>query len=407
MTNGFRIYIIFLISWFLHIGSRIPALGLIRFDMLLVALLAVLAYMESNRQALAYEKTSTDKLLKYMIVYILATIPFVQWPGSVINVGLQNFVKAIVFYYFTVIFVSSEERLRTFMLFFLLCQSFRIMEPVYLHLTQGYWGEAAYASGEFIDRLAGAPNDTIGANGLAFVIVSCIPFFYFLAPLSFRNKVLFFSTTPLFLYALVLTGSRSGFVGLLAVLFGFVLKSKKKMILIIIFFALGFMIFVNLSPDQQDRYLSIFSSNTKNSATAEGRTEGVLEDFNVALNRPFFGHGIGTSREANFHFRGIDQLSHNLYTEIAQELGFVGLAMFLLYMYSVIQNFIFVSKRLRNNYKTKIFYLSINNSMQVWFGMTMLFSFASYGLSSYEWYLFPGLSVAMKRLTENVDDFDA
>jgi putative inorganic carbon (hco3(-)) transporter len=401
---NFRLYIIFLISWFLHLGSRIPVLGIIRFDMLLVSLLAVLAYIETSKLNSAHEKTSTDRLLKFIILYILATIPFVQWPGSVINIGIQNFIKVIVFYYFTVIFVSSEARLKSFVLVFLLCQSFRIVEPVYLHLTQGYWGEAAYASGEFLDRLAGAPYDTIGANGLAFVIVSCIPFFYFLAPLSILNRMLLFSMTPLFLYALVLTGSRSGFVGLIAILLGFIMKSRKKIILIAVFSVLGFSIFANLSPDQQDRYLSIFSSNTKNSATAEGRTEGILEDFRVALNKPIFGHGIGTSREANFHFRGIAQLSHNLYTEIAQELGFVGLALFLLYMTSVIQNFILISNRLQATSSTNIFYQSINSSMQVWFGMTMLFSFASYGLSSYEWYLFPGLSVVMKRLTEDLDD---
>ena len=33
------------------------------------------------------------------------------------------------------------------------------------------------------------------------------------------------------------------------------------------------------------------------------------------------------------------------------------------------------------------------NSMQVWLFMNLIFSFASYGLSSYEWYLFGGLSV--------------
>ncbi len=32
--------------------------------------------------------------------------------------------------------------------------------------------------------------------------------------------------------------------------------------------------------------------------------------------------------------------------------------------------------------------------------MNVVFSFASYGLSSYEWYLFGGLSVVLQRLAE-------
>ena len=38
--------------------------------------------------------------------------------------------------------------------------------------------------------------------------------------------------------------------------------------------------------------------------------------------------------------------------------------------------------------------------MQIWLIMNFLFSFASYGLSSYEWYLFAGFSVVMQRLAE-------
>jgi hypothetical protein len=36
--------------------------------------------------------------------------------------------------------------------------------------------------------------------------------------------------------------------------------------------------------------------------------------------------------------------------------------------------------------------------MQVWLAMNIVFSFASYGLSSYEWYLFGGLSVVLQQL---------
>lgn len=39
--------------------------------------------------------------------------------------------------------------------------------------------------------------------------------------------------------------------------------------------------------------------------------------------------------------------------------------------------------------------------MQVWLLMNILFSFASYGLSSYEWYLFGGLSVVTARLAKS------
>ena len=44
--------------------------------------------------------------------------------------------------------------------------------------------------------------------------------------------------------------------------------------------------------------------------------------------------------------------------------------------------------------------MRVANAMVVWLLMNIFFSFASYGLSSYEWYLFAGLSVVTKRLAE-------
>jgi O-antigen ligase len=121
----------------------------------------------------------------------------------------------------------------------------------------------------------------------------------------------------------------------------------------------------------------------------------------VALHRPIFGHGLGASREANANFGMIDQLAHNLYAEVAQELGFIGLLIFVYFIKSVATNFVRSVKKLRENSDKRSYLLNIGNAMQIWLFMNFMFSFASYGLSSYEWYLFGGLSVVIKALAEN------
>ena len=135
----------------------------------------------------------------------------------------------------------------------------------------------------------------------------------------------------------------------------------------------------------------------KNAATAEGRLQGIEDDFAVILRRPVFGHGLGTSREANGHFRGVDQPSHNLYAEVGQELGFIGLVIFILFIKSIVSNFLQISKILQEK-DVKIFLRKLVDALQIWLVMNLLFSIASYGLSSYEWYLFAGLSVVMQKL---------
>lgn len=395
---GFKLYIIYVISWFLHIPDRIPFLGDIRFDLILVYILAALIIFGGKSDRIL---TETDKVLKILIVYIFLTILLVTWPGSVIHFGLGNFAKGVVFYYFTVSFITSERKLKIFLFTFLACQSFRILEPTYLHITEGYWGsETMMTDWEFMDRLSGAPHDIINPNGLAYIIVSVIPFFYYLAELSWKNKFNFLLTMPLCLYALVLTESRSGVIALIAVYVGIVLKSKRKILLTVIGIVAAIMLFVRLPAETKIRFLSIIDPTTKHSDTARGRIEGMKMSFRLAMERPFIGHGLGTSSETNYEIRRSSQISHILYGEIAIELGFLGLIIFLLFIKSIIvdsrESMRIIKERVEENQAL----LAIGNAVQVYLLMNIIFSFASYGLSGYGWYLLAGLTVVLRNLTE-------
>ena len=393
---GLNLYLIFVVSWFLHLGTRVPVLGAIRFDLMLVVLLTVLAL--ASRPTERTPTTATDKLLRVLILYAILTIPFVEWPGSVLRVGIQEFIKAIVFYYFTVAFVRTESDLRKFVVVFLACQLFRILEPAYLHVTEGYWGSiASMANWEYLNRLSGAPHDVVNPNGLAFIICTVLPFLYFLSGLSRFSSLAFLSLTPVCLYALTLTGSRTGFLGLIIIFLAILAKSKKRLLLgtagvLVLVAGLPF-----LSADLQDRYLSVFSAGEKNLASAEGRVAGVVDNFHVALRKPLFGHGLGTSREANANFGTEDKPAHNLYAEVAQELGFVGLIVFLLFLKSIITGFT-ECKRVFAGATGSLLLVRLLDATQVWLILNLVFSLASYGLNSYEWYLLGAFSVVMRRL---------
>jgi putative inorganic carbon (HCO3(-)) transporter len=199
------------------------------------------------------------------------------------------------------------------------------------------------------------------------------------------------------IYTLTLTGSRSGMLGLVIIFLGILVKSKRRYMWALAGVLLVVLGFPLLSPDMQDRYLSIIGKGEKNAATAEGRLTGVEDNFVIALRRPIFGHGLGTSREANANFGDDDQLAHNLYAEVAQELGFVGLVIFILFLKSIFAGFA-KCKRTYNGLEVSAFLRRIVVTLQIFLIMNFLFSFASYGLSSYEWYLLGGLSVTMQRL---------
>src|SRR5690349_2925398 len=150
-------------------------------DLLLVAVLVILAIRHSV--STPEGRPAVEKMVFVLLAYVVITIPLVEWPGSVVKTGLPNYIKAVVFLFFTSAFVRNERQLRVLILAFVSFQCFRVLEPVFLHVTQGYWGSRASLNGgeEFMNRLAGSPFDVVNPDALAYVACTTLPFLYFLS----------------------------------------------------------------------------------------------------------------------------------------------------------------------------------------------------------------------------------
>lgn len=401
---GFKLYLLFTVSWFLHLTARIPVLGIMRFDLLLALMLIVIAYI-SKAKSEQREHSEIEKMLVILIAYSFLTFPIAKWPGTVIKIGIPLFIKSIAFYYFTVSFITSEKKLKIFLFVYLACQTFRVLEPLYLHITKGYWGSMAVMMGgsEYMLRLSGSPADSINPNGLAAVIFGIVPFLYYYSSLSWKNKLAMVALLPVLIYAMILTGSRSGFIGLGIALAGIVYRSNRKALLIPVI-AISFVaIFLNLSPGQQDRYLSIVKSNTTHGDTAYGRLTGIEDSFKLFMNRPIFGYGLGTAEEANYHYGTSDQPPHNLLMDVGIQLGVVGIIMFTLFIKAIATNYVSSYRIMEERLRERAFLLKTTEAFQILFLVEIVFSFVSYGLLIPSWYFLAGLSTVLIRLSSQMD----
>jgi putative inorganic carbon (HCO3(-)) transporter len=396
---AFVLYLVFVSSWFLHLSARLPILGTIRFDLILVLLITALcavSSLETRAGESENRQVGTRNALLVLVAYCVVTLPFVEWPGSVLRTGFEQFAKAVVFYYFTVSLIRTPSRLVWLLGVFMAGLTIRVLEPTYLHVTTDYWGAFANMSeGGNLDRLSGSPYDVINPNGLAYVIVSLLSFAHFLAPLTRMGALAYLVGLPVSLYALVLTGSRSGLLGLAAVFLVVWVKSRQKVLLAVVGVAAVAVALPRMSGDMVDRYASIVDSSTRNARTAEGRLQGARRSFTVALHRPLFGHGLGTSREASANFGESDQPAHILYGEVAQELGFVGLAIFLIFLGTTARNLWAIGRTWNAASTPPRLLLRSRDALQTFMLMSLLLSFASYGLTSYEWYFLAGLTDAL------------
>ncbi|NPV03146.1 MAG: O-antigen ligase family protein [Syntrophaceae bacterium] len=396
---AFLFYLLYVTSYFLRFGERMPVLGSIRFDLILVLLTTASIILLKEKDA-EFRLDRSGVFLLGLLLYIVASLPFVQWPGSVLRFGLENYFKVIVFYFFTVMTVTRESRLKTFIMVFVACQVFRVLEPMYLHWTTGYWGDNAFmGDGEIMNRLAGSPYDVINPNGLAYVAVTVIAYLYHLCPLlPGALKVVGYAALPVMVYALVLTGSRSGMIALAGVAAVIILTSRRKAILLVAAGIVAVFTFQNLGEMQQERYLSIYRDDVRGASTAQGRIDGIVRDIEVAMNSPIFGHGLGTSLEANYNIGGTVFRSHNLVMEVWQEIGLIGLLIFFSFVATGIRDLMRALKRIGQEADKTL--LGLAKGVRAWLVLNLIFGVFSYGLSSYSWYLFVGLSSVLMRLSE-------
>jgi len=394
----FYLYLYFIVDFFFHLSQRIPGYGLLRPTLLLVLLIFGMLVAQKHLFA-NWHRSNVARAFLVLVVYIVLTLPLVEWPGSVIKNNVPEFVKAVVFLIFTSVIIDSERRLKVFLVVFVSAQLFRILEPLFLNVTQGYWGSRTHlGGGEFSARLAGAPSDVINPNELGFVIATAFPFVhYFLLSGRWFSKLLYFMLIPLMLYALVLTQSRGAIIAMAVVGFFIFKKSNRKILLIsvaILAMAAGWS---KMSDQHKDRYLSLIGmASSGNQHSVEGRFEGMAREFSLAMERPIIGHGLGTTKEAKFHHYGQSQASHNLYAELWIELGFIGFVIFIYFLYQIYRQIGRINLGIR--YINDHFYNNLRSALIAVFWMYAVYSINYWGLSQYYWYLFAGLTMVVLSL---------
>jgi hypothetical protein len=402
-TFCFGAYIFFLLDFFLRFPARIPGYGSIRPTVVELGLISLLLFVQKDK----LKGRADDPIFKAILVliaYIVITIPFVEWPGSVLRVNAKDFVSAIVFFIFTALIVDSEKRLKITVGVFLACQLFRVFEPLFLNLTTGYMGSATHlGGGDFAGRLSGAPADVINPNELGFVIVTAIPFLhYLLLPRGWKGMLLYGLLLAPMLYALILTMSRGAFIALLVVAWMVFKESKRKWLLLLVVPVIAAIGWSTMSPLQKDRYLSLIDGDTTGGASVEGRLQGMVNEFKLGLNRPIVGHGVGTTPEAKVNVMGgRRQASHNLYAELLIEIGSIGAILFLRYLFAIYRRFRSnVEAVSRLGLRRSDFFFGLNKIFVALFWMYAVYSLNYWGLSQYYWYFFGGLVLVYGRLLQ-------
>jgi putative inorganic carbon (hco3(-)) transporter len=318
----------YVIAWYLQIGYRIQPLGAIRFEFIYAATLILIAFFFTPR-------IDTDcPIIPYVILYFIAIIvqvPFSSDFDMSFNIFIDRIVKFAFMAFFIVAFVRSPLHLKFFLAAFLLACLKMGQEGLIGRITGGLIWE-----NQGVMRLHGSTPLYDHPNSFAGMALGTLPFIYYLwSHVNRYIKIILVAIAILSMNIVVYTGSRTGYVGLIVFLTFIFTKSKDKMkifmaLLLIIIICIPF-----VPSDYIERFESIFTGKEKEGSSTEARIEILRDAWQIFIEHPF-GVGVAAFPKVRMETFGRSQDTHNLYLEIATNLGIQGLIVVLLFFYKML-----------------------------------------------------------------------
>lgn len=329
---AFWLFLVFIGFTYLQAGIRFPILGAIRAEFLVGGALTVFAFILIGKSGRDFKFTSVATwglgLVLLLLVMTILSFDFeLSW-----EVFIDRVFKFSLIGLFISVFVTSPNRLRFFLLVYLLVMAKLGQEGLLGTITGSMIWE-----NQGIPRLHGSTPSYLHPNSYSGVAVSTLPFIVFLFPLVSRKwKVALVILLLLMLNIVLRTGSRTGYVALFVGLLWFCIYARHRVRAFSAVLALSLLALPFIPEDYIDRAASIFEPVEVGENTSVGKRKEILVDAWEVFSRWPLGVGVGAFPTVREELFGRYQDTHNLYLEVATNAGVQGVIVFLGLIFAII-----------------------------------------------------------------------
>ncbi|MEO6209608.1 MAG: O-antigen ligase family protein [Gemmatimonadaceae bacterium] len=327
-----RAIALMLFTYVWRMQDAFPILGKLQLPLVALALALVL-HSNAHQAVRRFRsiKQPTTKLIIVLTVIMAVGVPFSLWRGHSFMFLIKSHMTNVVFYALVASSVRSIRDLEWYALMNLYgALVFATVVALFFHVGgDGRLGGLIYYD----------------ANDFALVMVCSIPFaFYFLGKgQKASRRIAALIALAMFLTAMVKSGSRGGFIGLLAVmlyilLFYRAIPSRTRLLITIA----GVALFFGFASDKYWTMMgTILHPTTDYNYTAnEGRLEVWKRGVSYMLHNPITGVGVeaypvaegGSDLAKSLEAQGMGfkwSVAHNSFLETGAELGIPGLGVFI------------------------------------------------------------------------------
>ncbi|HXG93217.1 MAG TPA: O-antigen ligase family protein [Blastocatellia bacterium] len=343
------------------------------------------------------------KMLGVIFMLGAAFTPLAAAPQDSFDVLFDLFIKVVAIFVLMINIINTRKRLRSMMTLVTICGAVLALFAIHSYVT-GNFKMIVKSEGYVVGmRIFGPVGGIVGnPNDLATTLDMLLPLAVVLAILKRgAARAFFFACAALLVAGVVVTFSRGGFLGLIAMAAVLLWKaSRRNRALMAAAFVVLLGVFVMAMPTgYAGRISTIFHIGEDPTGSSQARSELLERVATVALYHPLVGVGMG-----NFHIYSIrEQVSHNSYLEIAAELGVAGLAAYLILIFAPLRSLRRVERETESEDNTlqfpspnerrrrEIHYMSI--ALQAVLVAYIVCSF--FGSIEYQWFLYYPVAYAI------------
>ncbi len=318
------------------------------------------------------------------------------------NGDVQDWLKLLAFYFLVIFSVREERELRILIVAFVV-----IMAVYQLHSLREYLcGRGQFDMG--IWRMAGVDRTMGDANSFAASVNYAIPMLLPVLTVAEKQwqRLALAAALCLACLCVLLSGSRTGFMGilLLACAAGLASRHRKRLMLLVMLAAP--IIWFSLSERLQNRYLTLVdpSVGPRNAeASAESRQVFFWMAVDIWKQHPAFGVGPGCFSVVS----GTHMQSHTLYAQTISELGTAGVFALMALTGCYIANFIEARRLYRESARDRgaAFCYRVVIAATIGLAQLLFFGFGGHNLFRSTWIWYAAFAALSLRFLKEHHDF--
>ncbi len=197
---------------------------------------------------------------------------------------------------------------------------------------------------------------------------------------------------------IIMTGSRGGFLGLVAVGFVLVWQSKNRQRAIVIGACALLLTLALMGPQYRARHATTIQLGASD-YSATSRIAGLRHGFSMLVRRPVLGVGIGCYPIARSAWYGWNLWAHNLYGQLMGELGIIGVIVWTWMIVSIFRNISYVKSSMSTRAPPAgRDLLAYANAVQSLLIMRLVVGMTGHSLFNESWYVFGAVSIQLAAL---------